>query len=106
MKPGPGEAASVAFAVVRDDHLVVTTDLAAVASAAKLYAELPGEVGRILGLHAFLRMLTERGALTVVVAKLVSDAAKTKSNLDSPLWWASWIRRASSAPPDLPPVVV
>lgn len=89
--PGPGEAASVAFAVGRDDHIVVTTDLKAVAGAAKLYAELPGKVGRVLGLHAFLRMLTEHDALEVAVAREVSDAGKAESNLEPPLWWTAWL---------------
>jgi len=87
---GAGEAASVAFAVSRDDHIVVTTDRKAVAGAAKLYSELPGEVGRILGLHAFLRTLEERDALRLAVATDVSDAAQKESNLEPPLWWQGW----------------
>jgi predicted nucleic acid-binding protein len=89
-RPGAGEAASVAFAVERDDHVVVTTDRAAVASPARLYAELPGEVGRMLGLHAFLRTLVDWTALDRAVARHVSDEAQTLSNLDPPHWWAAW----------------
>ncbi|MEO7331504.1 MAG: hypothetical protein ABI193_23210 [Minicystis sp.] len=88
--PGPGEAASVAFAVSRSDHIVVTTDRKAVAGAAKLYNELPGEVGRILGLHAFLRTLFERGALDQAIVATVAAVAKRESNLDPPLWWQAW----------------
>jgi predicted nucleic acid-binding protein len=89
--PGLGEAASVAFAVHRHDHVVVTTDRKAVAGAAKLYAELPGEVGRIIGLHALLRTLVGRGALAVGIATEVADAAKEASNLDLPVWWQAWV---------------
>jgi predicted nucleic acid-binding protein len=102
--PGPGEAASVAFAVTRDDHIVVTTDLKAVAGAAKLYAELPGEIGRVLGLHAFLRMLVARDALAITIAGEVSDAGRAESNLEPPLWWAAWFAEKNSGrPPTLPP---
>jgi predicted nucleic acid-binding protein len=99
-KPGAGEAASVAFAVARHDHIMVTADRKAVAGAAKLYAELPGEVGRILGVHAFLRTLVDWCALDLAIARRVSDMAYTASNLDPPLWWVTWSvtpRHASGA---------
>ncbi len=89
--PGPGEAASVAFALPRGDCIVVTSDQKAVAGAAKLYAELPGEVGRILGVHAFLRTLVEREALDAAVAVAVAEAAQRESNLSPPLWWQGWV---------------
>jgi len=89
--PGAGEAASVAFARARGDHIVVTADRKAVAGAARLYAELPGEVGRILGLHAFLRTLVERSAIDAQVAAAISTAAMLESNLSPPLWWLGWL---------------
>ena len=101
--PGPGEAASVAFAITRDDHIVVTTDLKAVAGAAKLYAELPGEVGRVLGLHALLRRLVERDALAITIAGEVSDVGRAESNLEPPLWWAAWFAEKSAGGPPTPP---
>jgi predicted nucleic acid-binding protein len=97
--PGPGEAASVAFAVTRSEHLVVTTDLKAVAGAAKLYAELPGEIGRVLGLHAFLRTLVDRRALGIDLARAVSEAARSESNLQPPLWWAPWLTKSATTTP-------
>jgi predicted nucleic acid-binding protein len=101
--PGPGEAGSVAFAVPRDDHIVVTTDLKAIAGAAKLYAELPGEVGRVLGLHAFLRMLFDRAALAITIAGEVADVGRVESNLEPPLWWAAWFTEKNAGRPPTPP---
>jgi len=89
--PGAGEAASVAFASPRGDHIVVTADRRAVAGAARLYAELPGETGRIVGLHTFLRMLVERGALEPAIAAEVAGAAHHASNLSPPIWWQAWV---------------
>jgi predicted nucleic acid-binding protein len=97
-RPGAGEAGCVAFAVSRHDRVIVTTDRDAVGSPARLYAELPGEVGRMIGLHAFLRTLVERGALEPEVATHVSDTAQAErnSNLAPPLWWASWSAAAGA----------
>ena len=68
----------------------VSDDAKAVAGGPKLYRELPGEVGRIIGLHAFLRTLVERSALEKAVAREISMRAKLSSNLDPPLWWDTW----------------
>jgi hypothetical protein len=75
----------------RHDHIVVTADRKAVAGAAKLYGELPGEVGRIVGLHAFLRTLVAHGAVDLAIATEIADAGKRESNLELPLWWQAWV---------------
>lgn len=87
---GKGEAASIAIAAQDLDLVFVSDDAKAVAGGPKLYRELPGEVGRIMGLHAFLRTLVERGALAKAVAREISTIAKLSSNLDPPLWWEAW----------------
>lgn len=88
---GRGEAGSVAVASQHLDLIFVTEDAKAVAGKPKLYRELPGETGRILGLHAFLRVLVERGAIGAESAIGISEAAKTVSNIDPPLWWSGWM---------------
>ena len=87
---GPGEAGSIALAIRRPDLIFVTEDVKAVAGRAKLYRELPGNIGRVLGLHAFLRTLVDRGALAESAALEVAAAARSWSNLEPPLWWAGW----------------
>jgi len=87
---GAGEAASIAVALQRPDLIFVTEDIKAVeGEKLKLYRELPGEVGRIMGLHAFLRVLFDRGAITAQVATAISTAG-VRSN-GPPLWWAAWV---------------
>ncbi|WP_437562963.1 hypothetical protein [Sorangium sp. So ce542] len=87
-----GEAASIAVASRRLDLVFVTEDVRAVQGKPRLYRELPGEVGRIMGLHAFLRVLVERGALSATLARAVA----VSRDLDPPLWWAGW---TASLPP-------
>ncbi|WP_437947558.1 hypothetical protein WME98_43540 [Sorangium sp. So ce296] len=87
-----GEVASIAVASRRLDLVFVTEDVRAVQGKPRLYRELPGEVGRILGLHAFLRVLVERGALSATLARAVAASR----DLDPPLWWAGW---TASLPP-------
>ncbi|WP_437878418.1 hypothetical protein [Sorangium sp. So ce513] len=87
-----GEAASIAVASRRLDLVFVTEDVRAVQGKPRLYRELPGEVGRIMGLHAFLRVLVERGALSATLASAVA----VSRDLDPPLWWAGW---TASLPP-------
>lgn len=95
---GKGEAASIAIAMNQPDLIFVTEDLKAMKGTAQLYRELPGEVGRIMGLHAFLRTLVEKSALAAAVAAAVSTAAKAQSNIDPPLWWEDWISTSPTAP--------
>ncbi|MBK9266097.1 MAG: hypothetical protein IPM54_40715 [Polyangiaceae bacterium] len=83
---GNGEAASISVASHRLDLIFVTEDNKAVHGNAKLYRQLPGEVGRIMGLHAFLRVLVERDALAPAHAKTVA----TVRDPALPHWWTSW----------------
>ncbi|MCC6554374.1 MAG: hypothetical protein IT372_15435 [Polyangiaceae bacterium] len=86
---GAGEAASVAVAVRRSDLIFVTEDIRAVeGEKLRLYRELPGEAGRIIGIHSLLRILVERSAITAQVATNVSDAGGRSNG--PPLWWADW----------------
>lgn len=86
---GAGEAASVAVAMRQPDLIFVTEDIRAVeGERLRLYRELPGEVGRIIGIHSLLRVLVERGAISAQIAIKVS-AAGDRSN-GAPLWWADW----------------
>jgi predicted nucleic acid-binding protein len=87
-----GEAASIAVASRRLDLVFVTEDVRAVQGKPKLYRELPGDVGRIMGLHAFLRLLVEHGPLSATLASAVAASR----DLDPPLWWMDW---AASFPP-------
>ncbi len=82
-----GEAASIAVASRQSEMIFVTEDVRAVQGKPKLYRELPGDVGRIMGLHAFLRVLVEQGALSATLAKAVAASR----DLDPPLWWPGWI---------------
>jgi hypothetical protein len=87
---GAAEAASIAVALQRPDLIFVTEDIRAVeGEKLKLYRELPGEVGRIMGLHALLRVLVERGAIATKVATMIS-ASGDRSN-GPPLWWPGWV---------------
>lgn len=81
-----GEAASIAVASRRTDLVFVTEDVRAVQGKPRLYRELPGETGRIMGMHAFLRVLVERGALSAASCKAIASVRA----LDEPLWWANW----------------
>lgn len=90
-----GEAASIAVASRRSDLIFVTEDVRAVQGKPKLYRELPGDVGRIIGLHALLRVLVERGALSAALARAVAASR----DLDPPLWWTGW---TASLPPEKP----
>jgi hypothetical protein len=99
-KAGLGEAGSVAIASQHPNLIFVTEDAKAVEGKPKLYRELPGETGRILGLHAFLRVLVERGAIAADSALGVSTAAKTISNIDPPLWWRGWVDALPPRDPD------
>ncbi len=89
---GTGEAASVAVAARRSELIFVTEDARAIHGNPKLYRELPGDVGRVMGLHAFLRVLVERGALSAKLARAVA----VSRDLVPPLWWSDW---AASLPP-------
>lgn len=95
---GAGEAGSIALAARRLDLIFVTEDVKAVAGRAKLYRELPGDTGRVVGLHAFLRTLVERDALDESVALDVATAARSWSHLEPPLWWGEWVTSSVAQP--------
>ena len=84
---GRGEAASTALAMSRPELIFVTEDIGA---ARRAYRELPAEMGRVMGLHAFVRWLVEQGALTAAMSIEVANAAKSASNIEPPLWWSVW----------------
>ncbi|WP_437282118.1 hypothetical protein WME90_16605 [Sorangium sp. So ce375] len=52
-------------------------------------------LGRIIGLHALLRVQVERGALSAALARAVAASR----DLDPPLWWTGW---TTSLPPEKP----
>lgn len=82
-----GEAASAAIALHRPELIFVSEDSRAVHGRIKLYRELPGETGRIMGLHAFLRILVEKNTLSSTQAKFIAEARP----LEHPLWWSNWL---------------
>lgn len=84
---GRGEAASIAIAVYDAGAVLVTEDWNAVK---KAYRELHGEAGRAIRLHSFMRLLVERGSLSLEAAFAAATAAKQESNIEPPLWWAAW----------------
>lgn len=72
------------------DLIFVTEDIRAVeGERLRLYRELPGEVGRIIGIHSLLRVLVERGAISAQIAIKVSAAGDRSNSV--PLWWADWV---------------
>jgi len=85
-KHGNGEAASIAVAVARQDLVFVTGDVNATLSALN---ELSGSGERVMRVPVFVRLLSERRALSPrdvrVVAPLAADHGV------EPSWWADWL---------------
>jgi hypothetical protein len=97
-RAGAGEAGSVAIASQHPNLIFVTEDAKAVEGKPKLYRELPGETGRIIGLHAFLRVLVERGALVADSVRAMDAVARMRGEFAPPLWWDEWVD--ALPPPD------
>jgi hypothetical protein len=85
-KKDAGEAASVAIAKSDRRYVFVTSD-----TTATLWAlnELFGTGERVVRVHAFVRLLRERGVIDAAVVRALDGPLRQRSTL--PLWWSSWL---------------